>query len=97
MSRWGLGVPVHPSAYGHETALLCGNVVVDAEVSIWPHALVRSEVHEVRIGARSNIQDFVMLNIGLAQPAIIGEDCSTIHHATLHGCPAGDRTMVGHQ
>jgi carbonic anhydrase/acetyltransferase-like protein (isoleucine patch superfamily) len=56
---------------------------------------VRSEVQEVRIGARSNIQDFVMLHIALAQPTIIGEDCLTTHHATLHGCPTGDRTMVG--
>ena len=95
MSRWAEGVQVHPSAFVHERALLYGNVVIGPQVSVWPHAVVRAEVHEVRIGARSNIQDFVMLHIGFAHPTVVGEDCSITHHATLHGCCIGDRTMVG--
>ena len=86
MSRWAEGVQVHPSAFVHERALLYGNVVIGPQVSVWPHAVVRAEVHEVRIGARSNIQDFVMLHIGFAHPTVVGEDCSITHHATLHGC-----------
>ena len=95
MSRWGADIDVHPSAFVHERALLYGKVTLGPEVSVWPNVVVRSEVHEVRIGARSNIQDFVMIHIGFSQPTIVGEDCSITHHATLHGCEIGDRTMVG--
>ena len=94
-SRFGPDVEVHPSAYVHETALLYGKVTVGAEASIWPRVVVRSEVLEVRIGARTNVQDFVMIHIGFSQPTIVGEDCSITHHATLHGCEIGDRTMIG--
>ena len=95
MHRWGEEVNVHPSAFVHETALLYGKVQIGPEASVWPYAVVRSEVHEVVIGARTNIQDFVMVHIGFKHPVIIGEECSITHHATLHGCEIGDRTMIG--
>ena len=52
-------------------------------------------MHEVRIGARSNIQDFVMIHVGARDGTIVGEDCSITHHATLHGCTIGDRSLIG--
>ena len=47
------------------------------------------------LGAGDNIQDFVMIHVGIASPTIIGEDCSITHHATLHGCDIGDRCLIG--
>jgi len=63
--------------------------------SIWPNVVTRAETFEIRIGARTNIQDFVMIHVGIASPTIIGEDCSITHHATLHGCDIGDRCLIG--
>lgn len=55
---------------------------------------MRSEVHEIRIGARTNIQDFVMIHVGAATPTIVGGDCSTTHRVTLHECQIGDRCLI---
>ena len=82
-------------AFIHESAWLYGRVYVGPDVSIWPNAVTRAEFHEIRIGARSNIQDFVMIHVGALTPTIVGEDCSITHHVTLHGCEIGDRCLIG--
>lgn len=92
---FGQGVTVDVGAFVHPTAQLYGQVSVGAGVSIWPNVVVRAESHEVVIGARTNLQDFVMVHIGGGTPTIIGEDCSITHHCTLHGCRIGDRVLVG--
>jgi carbonic anhydrase/acetyltransferase-like protein (isoleucine patch superfamily) len=79
----------------HETAYLYGKVLIGKDASIWPYVVMRSEVQEIRIGARTNIQDFVMVHVGNFTPTIVGEDCSIAHHATLHGCTVGDRCLIG--
>jgi carbonic anhydrase/acetyltransferase-like protein (isoleucine patch superfamily) len=92
--RFGPDVHVEPTAWIHPSAQLYGEVHVGPEASIWPNVVVRAEMNAVRIGARSNIQDFVMIHIG-GGPTIVGEDCSITHHVTLHGCRIGDRVLVG--
>ena len=81
--------------YVHESAYLYGKVYVGPGVSIWPNVVTRAEFHEIRIGARSNIQDFVMIHVGAMTPTIVGEDCSITHHATLHGCEIGYGCLIG--
>ncbi|MEE4301438.1 MAG: gamma carbonic anhydrase family protein, partial [Pseudomonadales bacterium] len=61
----------------------------------WPLVVMRSELHEIRIGARTNIQDHVMIHVGSSTPTIVGADCSITHHVTLHGCEIGDACLVG--
>ena len=82
-------------AFIHESAWLYGKVTLAADSSIWPNVVTRAEFHEIRIGARSNLQDFVMIHVGAMTPTIVGEDCSITHHATLHGCEIGDRCLIG--
>lgn len=94
-SRFGPDVRIAPDAFVHPSAQLYGAVDLASEASIWPNVVVRAEVLEVRIGARTNIQDFVMIHIGAGTGTIIGEDCSITHHVTLHGCRIGDRVLVG--
>lgn len=91
----GPGIEVDPEAFIHPTAQIYGLVQVSAGVSIWPNVVVRSESQEVRIGRRTNIQDFVMIHVGNGTGTIVGEDCSITHHCTLHGCRIGDRVLVG--
>lgn len=92
--RFGPDVHVDPTAWVHPTAQLYGEVHVAADASVWPNVVVRAEMNAVRIGARTNIQDFVMIHIG-GGPTIVGADCSITHHVTLHGCVIGDRVLVG--
>ncbi|MDB2643848.1 gamma carbonic anhydrase family protein [Luminiphilus sp.] len=95
MGHIGDHVTLDEPAFIHESAWLYGKVTVGQGVSIWPNAVTRAETYEIRIGARTNIQDFVMIHVGIASPTLIGEDCSITHHATLHGCEIGDRCLIG--
>ncbi|MCX7202054.1 MAG: dephospho-CoA kinase, partial [Burkholderiales bacterium] len=79
----------------HPTAQLHGKVWIGPGASVWPYVVMRSELHYIRIGARTNLQDFVMVHVGNDTPTIVGEDCSITHHVTLHGCEIGDRCLIG--
>ncbi len=91
----GPDVVLDRPAFIHESALLFGKVHIGPGASIWPHVVTRAEMYEIRIGARTNIQDFVMIHVGNFTPTMIGEDCSITHHATLHGCEIADRCLIG--
>ena len=97
MPHIGPNVTLNEPAFIHETAQIQGKVYLGRGVSVWTYAVTRSEVYEIRIGARTNIQDFVMIHEGSGFPTIVGEDCSITHHVTLHGCEIGDRKPYRHQ
>jgi carbonic anhydrase/acetyltransferase-like protein (isoleucine patch superfamily) len=92
---FGPEVTVHPEAFVHPTAQVYGKVRIEPGASLWPNVVVRAESQEVVVGARTNVQDFVMIHVGAGTGTIIGEDCSITHHVTLHGCRIGDRVLVG--
>ena len=93
--RFGPLVEIDPEAWVHPSAQIYGKVRLEAGASVWPNAVIRSEMHEVVIGERSNVQDFVMIHVGYAHPTIIGRMCSITHHATIHGATLGDNVLVG--
>ena len=91
----GKEVTLDDLALLHPTAQLHGKVYVAPGASIWPYVVMRSEIHEIRIGAHTNIQDFVMVHVGTSTPTIVGDYCSITHRVTLHGCHIGDRCLIG--
>ena len=95
MPHIGPNVTLNNPSFIHDTALLHGKVTIGEGASVWPYVVMRSEMHEIQIGARTNIQDFVMVHVGNRTPTIVGEDCSITHHVTLHGCEIGDRCLIG--
>lgn len=95
MAHLGPHVTFDNPAFLHETAYIYGKVHLAPGSSVWPYVVMRAEMHEIVIGARTNIQDFVMIHVGNTTPTIVGEDCSITHHATLHGCEIGDRCLIG--
>lgn len=88
-------VTLEDDPYVHETAYIFGKVFIGKGASVWPYVVMRSEAQEIHIGARTNVQDFVMVHVGSFTPTIVGEDCSVAHHSTLHGCTIGDRCLIG--
>lgn len=97
---------IHPqlpeSCFVDDTALIIGDAVLGEDCSVWPMAVIRADVNSVRIGARSNVQDFCMLHESHKNdkdpngaPLTIGEDVTIGHHVNLHGCTIGDRVLVG--
>ena len=83
------------AAYIHPTAVLHGAVRLAARTSVWCHAVLRAEMHEIVVGEGSNIQDHVMVHVGYRTPTVIGRFCSITHHVTLHGCRIHDNVLVG--
>lgn len=93
--NFGPGIVLDNPAFIHETALIYGKVHIGEGASLWPHVVIRSEMHEVRIGRRTNIQDFVMIHVGSQTSTVIGDNCSVTHHCTIHGAEIGDNCLIG--
>lgn len=89
------------TAWVHDTAVVIGDVALGDAVSVWPTAVLRGDVHRIEVGARSNIQDGVIVHVaheGPYQsgfPALIGEDVTVGHRAVIHACTVGSRVLVG--
>ncbi|MBZ0218485.1 MAG: gamma carbonic anhydrase family protein [Fimbriimonadaceae bacterium] len=95
MPHPGPHVTLEDPAFIHDSALIYGKVHIGKGASVWPYVVMRAEMYDIHIGARTNIQDFVMIHVGLFSGTTIGEDCSITHHVTLHGCEIGDRCLIG--
>ena len=77
-------------------AVVTGDVTLGDDVSIWYNAVVRGDIHRIEIGARSNLQDGVIVHVERGQwPVVIGEDVSVGHGAILHGCTIGRQCLIG--
>jgi carbonic anhydrase/acetyltransferase-like protein (isoleucine patch superfamily) len=92
----GVSSRIHPTAYLAPTAVVVGDVEIGEECSVWFHAVVRGDVHRIRIGRRTNIQDLVTVHCTWRTgPTAIGDDVTVGHGAVLHACTIHDRTLVG--
>ncbi|EGG30077.1 MAG: gamma carbonic anhydrase family protein [Aequoribacter sp.] len=85
-----------------KSAVVLGDVELGDDVSVWPQVSVRGDMHRIRIGARTSVQDNSVLHITHAGPfnpdgwpLIIGEDVTIGHSVTLHGCTIGNRVLIG--
>lgn len=81
--------------YVAPNAVVIGDVVLAAEVSIWFGAVVRGDVERIVIGRGSNIQDNSVLHSDPGAPLTVGEMVTVGHMVTLHGCSIGDGTLIG--
>jgi len=92
----GIKPTIAASAFIEETAVVIGDVVIGEESSVWFHAVVRGDVHSIRIGRRTNIQDLSVLHVTHdTHPTVLGDDVTVGHHVVLHGCTIKDRVLVG--
>ncbi len=91
----GPDVAIDRPAYIDPTARIFGKVSVSEGASLWPYTVVRAEMHDIRIGRFSNIQDHVVMHVGGGGPTIIGDYCSITHHAVLHSAIVGDNSLIG--
>jgi gamma-carbonic anhydrase len=84
------------SAYIDPAAVVIGDVTIGEHASVWPGAVIRGDVHWIRIGARSNIQDGSVLHVMKDQFPLIIEDNVTVGHGViLHGCTVESRVLIG--
>jgi carbonic anhydrase/acetyltransferase-like protein (isoleucine patch superfamily) len=92
----GLSPTIPPSCYVDDSAQIIGDVVLGEHANVWMNAVLRGDVHSIRVGAHSNIQDCSVLH-GMKEkhPVVVGEYVTVGHSVILHGCVIGDRCLVG--
>ena len=79
-----------------ENATIIGDVAIGKQCSIWFNAVVRGDVHFIRIGNKVNIQDGAIIHCTYQKcPTVIGNNVSIGHHAIVHGCTLHDNVLVG--
>jgi carbonic anhydrase/acetyltransferase-like protein (isoleucine patch superfamily) len=84
------------------SAVVLGDVEIGTDSSVWPLVVIRGDMHSIRIGERSSVQDGSVLHITHAGPfnpdgfpLNIGDEVTIGHNVTLHGCSLGNRILVG--
>ncbi|MCU7808574.1 MAG: gamma carbonic anhydrase family protein, partial [Candidatus Thiodiazotropha sp. (ex Semelilucina semeliformis)] len=84
-------------AWIDETAVVVGDVSIASQASIWPMCVLRGDVHHIKIGERSNIQDGSILHVSHdshylpgGRPLTIGDGVTVGHRVMLHGCDIAD-------
>ena len=87
---------VHATAFIDESAQVIGDVEVGEESSVWMSVVIRGDVHSIRIGRRTNIQDGTVVHVMKGTHAtVIGDDVTIGHAALVHGCTISDRCLIG--
>ncbi len=98
----GLQPAIDASAYVDESAQVIGDVVLGRDSSVWPHVVIRGDIHKIRVGDRTNIQDGSVLHVthdSEYQPGgyrlQIGSRVTVGHGVILHGCQVEDLCLIG--
>lgn len=91
----GVQPVIDPSVYVAPGAFIIGDVVIGPESSIWFGTVVRADVHYIRIGAQTNIQDQCVLHVtGGTYPLQLGDRITVGHRAIIHGCTVEDGCLI---
>ena len=87
---------IHQTAFIDDSAQVIGDVEIGEESSVWMCVVIRGDVHRIRIGRRSNIQDGTIIHVMKdTHPTTIGDDVTIGHAAVIHGCTIEDRCLIG--
>ena len=94
---------IHKKAWIAPSADVIGNVKIGKDSSIWFGTIIRGDVHKIRIGKRTSIQDLSMIHVthykkedmSDGHPTIIGDDVTIGHKVMLHGCTIEDGSLIG--
>lgn len=79
-----------------ENATVVGDVTLGESCSIWFNAVVRGDVHFIKIGNKVNIQDGAVIHCTYQKhPTVIGDNVSIGHNAIVHGCTVHDNVLIG--
>ncbi|MFZ1324825.1 MAG: gamma carbonic anhydrase family protein [Candidatus Contendobacter sp.] len=93
---------IHPTAFVDPTAVVIGDVDIGEDSSVWPLCVIRGDVQQIRIGARTSIQDGSIVHVTHdsrfcpgGQPTVIGDGVTVGHKVILHACTIGDYCLIG--
>jgi carbonic anhydrase/acetyltransferase-like protein (isoleucine patch superfamily) len=87
---------VHPTAYIDDSAQIIGDVEIGEDSSVWMCVVIRGDVHHIRIGRRTNVQDGTIVHVMRGtHPTAIGDEVTIGHGAVIHGCAIQNRCLIG--
>lgn len=87
---------IDPTAFVAETATVIGDIEIGPESSIWYGCVLRADVNDIRIGARTNIQDGTVIHVSRGvQGTYIGDGITVGHMALLHACTLESGCFIG--
>lgn len=92
----GIRPRIHPSVFIAEGAQIIGDVEIGAESSVWFNTVIRGDVHYIRIGEKTNIQDNCVLHVTHeTYPLVVGSGVTVGHGAILHAATIKDYCLIG--
>lgn len=86
---------IHPTAYVAPNATIVGEVRIAAEASVWFGCVLRGDNAPITVGARTNVQDLVVIHVDEGEPCTLGEGVTVGHRAVLHGATIEDGALIG--
>ena len=87
---------IHPSAFIADGAVIIGDVEIGEESAVWFNCVIRGDVNEIRIGARTNVQDGSVIHVTRGgHGTYIGSGITIGHNAVIHACTLEDNSFVG--
>jgi carbonic anhydrase/acetyltransferase-like protein (isoleucine patch superfamily) len=87
---------VHPTAFIDASAQVIGDVEIGQESSVWMCAVIRGDVHWIRVGKCTSIQDGTIVHAMTGtHPTTIGDNVTIGHAAVIHGCTIDDQCLIG--
>jgi carbonic anhydrase/acetyltransferase-like protein (isoleucine patch superfamily) len=87
---------IHPGAWIAPGAVVVGDVEIGPDSSVWYGSVLRGDVHRIRVGSRTNLQDLTVVHVTRALHSCeIGDEVTIGHRAVVHGCRVGDGALVG--
>jgi carbonic anhydrase/acetyltransferase-like protein (isoleucine patch superfamily) len=92
----GKSPSIDKSCFIAESADVIGDVTLGESSSIWFGTVARGDMHYIKIGARTNIQDNCTIHVTTdINPTIIGDEVTVGHNVIIHGCTIEDRSLIG--
>lgn len=92
----GKSPKIAKDCYIAENATIVGDVEVGSQCSIWFNAVLRGDVHSIKLGNKVNVQDGAVVHATyLTSPTTIGNNVSIGHNAIVHGCTIHDNVLIG--
>lgn len=86
---------IHPNAFVHPDAVLIGKVVIGAESTVWPSAVLRGDGAGIYVGERTSIQDGCIIHNTDELPTKVGDRVTVGHNTHLEGCTVEDDCLIG--
>ncbi len=86
---------VAADAFVAPTAAVIGDVEIGPQSGVWFACVLRADTSDIRVGARTNIQDGTIVHVNHGMPTHIGDDVTIGHAAIIHACTLMDRAFVG--